>query len=96
MVKSLMLRVVCHIDLCCFASGLVILVSICVGVSRLMDLLADSREVIRNDVSLHALSVSEETPLVYSHKRDTMRSKLGKALVYVLKIFLFITTVDLK
>lgn len=28
-----------------------------VGVSRLMDLLADSREVIRNDVSLHALSI---------------------------------------
>lgn len=71
MVKSLMLRVVCHIDLCCFASGLVIFVSICVGVSRLMDLLADSREVIRNDVSLHALSVSEETPLVYSHIKET-------------------------
>lgn len=37
-----------------FVPDIVIHVSICVGVSRLMDLLADSREVIRNDVSLHA------------------------------------------
>lgn len=56
-----MLRVLCHIGLCCFASDLVILVFICVGVSRLMDLLADSREVIRNDVSLHAVFESKET-----------------------------------